>query len=140
MSGPENTFIAAVHKHLPPMEQLYRMKNNNMYNGGIADCWYSSKFDLWIEWKFIVVPKRPDTMIDLHAGKKPSMSALQREWLAERAREGRNVWVGIGSKDGGFILRLRAKWESPFPAAWAIAHMRTRKDLANEIRDFVEGR
>jgi hypothetical protein len=88
------------------------MKNHNQYNGGIADCWYSATRDLWIEWKFIVVPKRDATVIDLHAGKKPSMSALQAEWLRRRQLEGRNVWVGIGSKDGGVILRDRRVWES----------------------------
>ena len=51
--GPENAFIASIHRHLPSPETLYRMKNHNEYNGGIADCWYSGKRDLWIEYKFI---------------------------------------------------------------------------------------
>ena len=58
--GPENNFISSVHKHLPM--KLYRMKNNNPYNGGIADVWYSgSKADLWIEYKFVKLPARDTT-------------------------------------------------------------------------------
>jgi hypothetical protein len=140
VSGPENTFIAAVHRHLPPESELYRMKNHNTYNGGIADCWYSGVRDLWIEWKFIVVPKRDDTLIDLHAGKKPSMSVLQADWLRRRSLEGRNVWVGIGSADGGVLLKNRRYWESTFDAAYFRHQLKSRKDLAAEIAAFVQGK
>jgi hypothetical protein len=141
MSGPENTFIQAVHRHLPPEGEVYRMKNHNQYNGGIADCWYSAKLDLWIEWKFIVVPKRDDTVIDLHyhaPKSQPIMSALQREWLKERHREGRNIWVGIGSKDGGVILR-DLDWESPLTAKQFRNLLQSRKEVAAEIAAFVQG-
>jgi hypothetical protein len=140
VSGPENTFIASVHRHLPSESELYRMKNNNMFNSGIADCWYSAARDLWIEWKFVIVPKRDDTMIDLHAGKKPAMTALQREWLRRRHEEGRNVWVGIGSKDGGVILTDPRYWEQPFDAAWFRAKLFPRYDLACKIAAFCQGK
>ncbi len=139
MSGPENTFIQAVHKHLPPIDTLYRMKNHNQFNGGIADCWYSGDEDLWIEWKFIIVPKRDDTLIDLHSGKKPSMSALQKEWLSRRYNEGRNVWVGIGSANGGIFLDHPNDWEKPFTAEDFRYKTLTRKEMATEIAAFVQG-
>lgn len=141
MSGPENTFIHSVHKHLPYEEAggPYHMKNNNMYNSGIADCWYSGKRDLWIEWKFVEVPKRDDTLIDLHRGKKPAMSVLQRNWLRDRRKEGRNVWVGIGSKDGGILLTIPEAWEHPFTAKHFRTWTKTRKELAGEILAFVQG-
>lgn len=88
---PEGTFIASVHKHLP--EGLYRQKNHNPYNGGIADVWYSGERDLWVEYKFLVLPKRDTTVIDLVGGKEPSISRLQQEWLHSRHCEGRNVGV-----------------------------------------------
>jgi hypothetical protein len=89
---PENTFISSVHKHLPV--ELYHMKNNNPYNSGIADVWYSGvEQDLWVEYKFLVIPKRGDTVIDLVGGKNPSISALQQTWLKDRDVEGRNVGV-----------------------------------------------
>lgn len=91
---PENTFIASVHKFLP--RELYRQKNHNQYNGGIADVWYSGpKADLWVEYKFEVLPKRDDTIVPI------DLSPLQREWLTSRHGEGRNVGVVVGCKEGG---------------------------------------
>lgn len=135
MSGPENTFIASVHKHLPPMDEFYRMKNHNLYNGGIADVWYSQVVDLWIEYKFLIIPKRPDTVIDLRSGKKPSISALQVEWLTERRREGRNVWMIVGSKEGGVIDTTLSLFK-PINAADFRGQLRSRAEIAQHIRTF----
>ena len=132
---PESTFIASVHKHLPPT--LYRVKNNNEYTAGIADVWYSGARDLWIEYKFIAVPKRPETRIDLLTGKNPAISYLQQEWLRSRHGEGRSVGVIVGSKDGGIWLPGVA-WEQPFTAKDFLAHLRTRKDLADTILKEVQ--
>ena len=132
---PESTFIASVHKHLPPT--LYRVKNNNEYTAGIADVWYSGVHDLWVEYKFIVVPKRPETRIDLLTGKNPAISYLQQEWLRSRHGEGRSVGVIVGSKDGGIWLPGVA-WEQPFTAKDFLAHLRTRKDLADTILKEVQ--
>ena len=128
--GPENNFISSVHTHLPA--GLYRMKNHNVYVGGIADVWYSGVSDLWVEYKFIAVPKRPETRIDLLTGKNPAISYLQQEWLRSRHGEGRSVGVIVGSKDGGVWLPGVA-WEQPFAAKDFLAHLRTRKDLADTI-------
>ena len=136
MTTPENTFIASVHAHLPPPSKLYRMKNHNAYTAGVADSWYSGQGpgsrDLWIEWKFIKVPVRDDTLI------VPNLSALQTDWLNERYVEGRNVWVGIGSKDGGIFLHAM-EWEQPFSAKEFRRTMFKRKELASMIASFVQG-
>lgn len=132
---PETTFIASVHKHLPPT--LYRVKNNNGYTAGIADVWYSGVHDLWVEYKFIAVPKRPETRIDLLTGKNPAISYLQQEWLRSRHGEGRSVGVIVGSKDGGIWLPGVA-WEQPFTVKDFLAHLRTRKDLADTILKEVQ--
>ena len=132
--GPENTFIGSVHKHLPV--QLYRMKNHNEYNSGIADCWYSGKRDLWIEYKFIEVPKRDTTVIDLVGGKNPPLSALQQEWLKERHNEGRNVWVIVGCKEGGVLYR-NLGWEPVADTGSFRGWIQSRKDLATEIANFT---
>lgn len=108
------------------------MKNHNEYNGGIADCWYSARRDLWIEWKFVAIPKRDATPI------VPALSALQQEWLKDRLKEGRNVWVGIGSKTGGVILR-DLEWEQPITARDFRARIVDRKTLAGVIAGFVQG-
>lgn len=98
---PETVFINSVHAHLD-RGLLYWMKNHNDYVGGIFDCWYSGKAkkstDFWIEYKFVVLPKRDSTMI------VPDLSSLQTEWGTERNREGRNVAVIVGCKEGGVYL------------------------------------
>lgn len=134
MSQPENTFIASVHKHLPA--SLYRMKNHNQYNGGIADVWYSGKRDLWIEYKFIAVPARDDTEINLITGKAPSISYLQQKWLRERHAEGRRVVVIVGSKAGGIWLP-DVSWDGTYTAGGFRGHIKTRSELADLIQNWT---
>jgi len=135
--GPENTFMASVHRYLPPV--VYHMKNHNPYVGGIPDVWYSGRRgDLWVEWKYVTMPKRPSTVIDLVGGKNPPLTPLQQQWLRERAEEGRNVAVIIGSKQGGVMLTHGA-WMTSFTAAYFAAHLISRKDLAERIVEEVHG-
>lgn len=134
--GPENSFIGSVHKHLPV--GLYRMKNHNQYNGGIADVWYSGNRDLWIEYKFIKLPVRDDTVIDLVGGKKPDLSALQQEWLTQRDAEGRDVGVIVGCKEGG-VWFPGISWDRPYPAGAFRKALRTRPELAKLICSLTGG-
>lgn len=146
---PENTFRASVHKYFD-LAKLHHEKMSNPYRAGGADDWYSGKpqahramtgavtRDLWVEWKFIVVPVRDDTMIDLVSGKKPPLTALQQHWLRERYNEGRNVAVGIGSAGGGVLL-WNLKWEMSIPAKEFRNSTVSRAVLAKQITDFVQG-
>ena len=129
-SKPETTFIASVHKHLPV--SLYRMKNHNQYNGGIADVWYSGGSDLWVEYKFLVLPKRGATVIDLINGKDPSISYLQQDWLKSRHAEGRNVGVIVGCKEGG-VWFPGISWDTTYTTEWFREHTLSRKELADRI-------
>ena len=125
MATPENTFIGSVHRHLP--KGVYSLKNHNQYNGGIPDVWYSGPAgDLWIEYKFIVPPKREDILIT------PNLSALQIEWLNCRSKEGRRVGVIIGSKDGGVWLPNLA-WVDPLKTVEFRRQTRSRSELAGVI-------
>jgi hypothetical protein len=131
--GPENNFIASVHRHLPAT--VYRMKNHNQYNGGIADCWYSGpKGDIWIEYKYAEVPKRPDTTINLCDTK--FLSALQQDWLQGRYSEGRSIAVILGSKDGGLWLP-GLSWQAPIRADYFKSWTLTRGTLAAFIVEHV---
>lgn len=131
MSKPENTFISSVHRHLPVA--LYRMKNHNVYNGGIADVWYSGREgDPWIEYKFLVLPKRDDTTINLTTGKNPMLSALQQDWLRGRYNEGRSVHVVVGCKEGG-VWFSELEWEQPYTTKQYRNLMMTRQEIAQEI-------
>lgn len=132
MSKPETTFTGAVHKHLPPGRQdPYWMKNNNLYTSGIWDVWYSGvAADLWVEYKFLVLPVRPKTTIYL------GLSELQLEWGRERAAEGRNLAVIVGCTEGGVIFRDR-DWEHPITAEAFRAALLPRKEIAEWIMKFT---
>jgi hypothetical protein len=129
MATPENTFIASVHRHLPV--GLYHLKNHNQYNGGIPDVWYSGPAgDLWIEYKFIVLPKRDDTIIT------PNLSELQKDWLRRRHSEGRKLGVVIGNKNGGVWFPDLA-WESPLKTVEHRSQTLSRSDLAGVIAALI---
>ena len=129
MATPENTYIQSIHRWLPV--DLYRMKNHNQYNGGIADVWYSgTKADLWIEYKFTVLPKRDSTLV------VPDLSPLQVDWLTKRSKEGRRVGVIIGSKEGGVWLP-DTTWLEPMAAGDFRKLMMPRSELAEVITKIV---
>ena len=128
--GPETTFIASVHRHLP--KSLYWMKNHNQFNSGIADCWYDGpNGDLWVEYKFITIPKKPDTMIEI------GLSERQLLWLGDRYDNGRNVAVIVGCKEGG--VWFSTKWEEPMSAATFRFRLMTRMVLAKNIVRLCHG-
>lgn len=136
---PETRFYSSVHKHLPPEVLFHREKMTNPYRGGTWDHWYDgAQRDLWIEWKFIVLPKRDETPIDLCGGKKPPLSHLQQEWGRGREANGRNVWVGVGCSEGGVLLKSRTLWDLPFSTGWFRQQLMDRKHLANEILTFCQ--
>lgn len=129
MATPENTFIGSVHRHLPV--DIYHMKNHNQYNGGIPDVWYSGPAgDLWVEYKFVVIPKRPETIV------KVELSELQKDWLSSRHREGRNVAVVVGSKEGG-VWFDGLEWTHGCSAGDFRKQLVSRNDLANRINATV---
>lgn len=129
---PENSFIASVGRHFPSSTEPHREKMSNPYTSGTADMWYSGKRDLWVEYKYILVPARDDTLIDLVKGKSPELSVLQQHWLEGRHKEGRQVRVIVGSKDGGVILKYPF-WMQPISAKAFRASMMTRKEIAEAI-------
>lgn len=135
---PENNFISSVHRHLPA--KLYRMKNHNVYNAGIADCWYSGVGgDLWIEYKFLVLPKRDSTVIDLVGGKDPALSHLQQAWLTDRHNEGRQVGVVVGCKEGGAWFP-GTTWKATYTTEVLRAALVSRQEVAKTILNYMEGR
>lgn len=127
---PETTFSAALHKRLP--NQIYRMKNNNPYTGGVPDCWYSALGgDLWVEYKYL--PTVPVTAV---IQPLKLLSALQAKWLNDRHKEGRNVAVIIGCPKGGVIL-TRGAWLNEIPAKNFIALLRSKEELADWLQEQV---
>lgn len=131
---PENVFIDSVHRHLPV--ELYRVKNHNEYHAGIADVWYDSTRDMWVEYKFLVLPVRDTTVIDLVGGKNPPITPLQQEWLTARHDNGRKVGVIVGCKDGG-VWFPGTTWKQPLTAGEFRLRLISRKELALLIVDCV---
>ncbi len=134
--GPENTFIASVHRYLPA--DLYHMKNHNEYVGGVADVWYDGKRDLWVEYKFIKVPVRDTTVIDLVGGKDPAISYLQQAWLLERDANGRSVGVIVGSEKGG-VWFPGGSWNRTYTASEFRGLLLSRSKLADIICSLTRG-
>jgi hypothetical protein len=138
-SKPESTFTAGVHRFLPPADELHREKMHNPYRGGTADYWYSGRAsDLWVEYKFIMVPSRDDTAISLCSGRNPTLSALQQDWLSRREAEGRRVWVIVGCKVGGVVMRSETEWRRAWRASEFRHAILNRADIAQEILNCVE--
>lgn len=133
MSKPETTFTAGVHKHLPPgRSEPYWMKNNNIYTAGIWDVWYSGfGRDLWVEYKFITLPKRETTLID------PGLSELQKDWGKDRIDEGRNMAVIVGCKEGGVIMTKQTEWMRPWTRTEFMSRLQSRADIAEWIMGFT---
>jgi len=123
---PENTFIASVHRLLPVA--VYRQKNHNPYNSGIPDCWYSGdRNDLWVEYKFVELPKRADTLVPIN------LSELQKRWIECRHAEGRRVGVIVGCKEGG-VWFPGVTWNRPISKDDFNSQLLGRLALAETIR------
>ncbi|WP_025915467.1 hypothetical protein [Herminiimonas sp. CN] len=127
---PETTFYAGVHKHLPA--DLHREKMHNPYRGGTWDFWFSGLADLWVEYKFVVLPKRDSTPVDV------TLSDLQKDWGGGRHFEGRNLAVIVGCKEGGVILENLA-WERPLSCADFKKQLRSRVEIARWIAHTTGG-
>ena len=133
-SKPENTFIGSVHKHLPADGNPYREKNFNSMRGGTPDVFYSGKKRcFWVEYKFVEIPKRPDTLIQIEC------SALQLAWLRGRYTEGRSCLVIVGSKEGGVIITDPREWDQPIPAKEFRERLISRRDMAGWLKKRAMG-
>lgn len=127
MATPENSFIAGVHRHV----QCYAEKMANPYRGGTPDVWYSgTACDLWIEYKFVTLPKKPDTLVI------PSLSSLQKKWLQDRSEEGRHVAVVVGTTHGGVVLKIFEAFNGIRSADFR-KQIISRKEIAVFISNFV---
>lgn len=94
----EHTFIRRIHKEI--ISPIYYWKIRDDYAGGVPDAWYcgTEGRTLFVEYKYVAVPKRPQTLV------KAKLSTLQYSWLRERQCAGVPVWVIIGSAKGGAIF------------------------------------
>ena len=100
MPNPESRFTSNLRKDMSKIHPaVYTLKVMTYGNNGVPDM-YASAYprDIWVELKWITLPKREDTRIT------PNLSSLQLNWLLHRELEDRNVCVIIGSKEGCCIM------------------------------------
>lgn len=126
---PENNFIASVHKHLVP--QVYAEKMYNPLRGGTPDVYYEGGKHLWVEYKFIEVPKRPETRI------VPELSALQKLWLRRSFVATGRACVIVGCKAGGVVFSAPGTWEVGVSAQEFELALQRRDELARYIERLV---
>lgn len=125
---PENQFVSGVHEYLPPEAGFPRHKTHNPYIAGIWDWYYAGGLrTLWVEYKFIKVPKRADTLV------LPALSALQTKFgdslkpcATERA-------VIVGCKEGAVIFMDDA-WKESITAAQFRLRIISRRELATWLQ------
>ena len=143
---PETRFIASVNRRLPLKRRresaaarqrygfaIHYEKMANPWSSGAADCWYSGRRDLWVEYKYLPrLPARADI--------RPErlLSAQQLDWLSERAKEGRNVCVIIGCPEGGAILAPQ-ELETAISLPAFKARTLTPEALARRLIALIEG-
>ena len=127
---PETTFSKGVLAHIP--RDVYHMKNNNPYLGGVPDLWFSgNSADLWVEMKYLPRVPRRDSVVPTEL-----LSKLQAQWLERRHKEGRQVAVIIGCPDGGVVLP-GITWQDEISATSFVARIQSRPALAQWIIERV---
>lgn len=126
-SKAETTFAASVNNWLKG-SNIYFEKMNNPYRGGTPDFYYEGpNGSKWVEYKFIVVPKRDSTLI------VPDLTALQLAWLKRNFENGNEPWVVIGHRAGGVVMAHPQLWEEGLRCDEFLDHTVSRDDIALEI-------
>ena len=78
-----------MHRHLSP--EIYRWKIHDTHTGGVPDAYYCGPGDsLWIEYKYIKLPKRASTLVQLN------LSELQKIWLTRAYEWRQSVAIVVG--------------------------------------------
>ena len=125
----EHSFVKAVHRHLP--KDLIRWKIRDTFTGGVPDAYYCGpSSSLFVEYKFIKLPKRPDTIVKLN------LSALQLEFLGKLNDFNQPVAViaGFISKNNIFSLYLDAKaWTTNWGQEYYMENAISTKETATKI-------
>jgi len=130
----EHSFVKAVHRHLP--KDLIRWKIRDTFTGGVPDAYYCGpSSSLFVEYKFIKLPKRPDTIVKLN------LSALQLEFLGKLNDFNQPVAViaGFISKNNIFSIFLSdAVWTKPLSVAYYSENKISVANIAQRISTMCQ--
>jgi hypothetical protein len=92
----ESQYTAAINQAVRRHPPAYAWKISDRFTAGIPDAYYSgNNGDLWVEYKWLGKPTK--------ALPKPALSELQKDWLLNQHRNGRNVAVIVGTPERSVI-------------------------------------
>lgn len=122
MRKKETKFIERLVKKLP--SSVFHWKIHAAFANGTPDSWFSDdKGDLWVEFKWV-----DEAILGVEAG----ATALQRYWLNQRHKEGRNVAIIVGSPTGVALLR-NEEWNRPIES-FDLSIQDTATWISNEVK------
>ena len=130
----EHGYVKSVHRHIP--SHIYRWKINDNYAGGVPDAFYCDIGGmLFVEYKYIPkVPKRGTTYI------VPSLSELQKLWLAGRENQNVAVIVVLGTPLGSIVFSSNRTWERGITRDELDLYALPAKEVARIIVDHCIGK
>jgi hypothetical protein len=104
-------------------QECFIQSMSSLAMAGTPDLWISGRKDLWCEVKEDLMTK---------GAIKPKLSELQKSWLTNRWKEGRNVAVIVGCANKEAILYLDNTWDRHS------ADRRPLKDVIAQILELVK--
>tara|TARA_B100000401_G_C52680497_1_gene659433 strand:+ start:398 stop:835 length:438 start_codon:yes stop_codon:yes gene_type:complete len=125
----EHSFVKSVHRKLD--KSVYVWKIADRYSGGVPDAMYAGPAGiLFIEYKYIKLPKRPTTII------KTGLSPLQEQWITQMQQWKHPTWLVIGAEKSCLILNKLTKNIS---TAYYLKNQTDTNTLARLITDVTQG-
>ena len=107
MTMNEHTFIAKIHKRLPP--DVFRWKINDTNQAGVPDAMYRGPAGLlFVEYKWLnSLPKKETTPV------KINVSPIQSNWLMGHYSHGQKIAVIVGTPENGALIHTKTSWRFP---------------------------
>ena len=125
----ETGYIKSVHRQLS--SDVYRWKINDRFTNGVPDAWYCGHSgSIWVEYKYVDLPARDDTLV------KALLSKNQLQWLRDRYAQNENVAVVVGSPEGALWAMHKHNVELVYDGVRKddfLKNARTPKEIAREI-------
>lgn len=112
-------------------------KIHDSFAGGVPDSYYEGmKQDLWVEYKWVNLPKRDSTIIDLSNPDK-YLSKLQQLWLVRRHELGRNDAIVIAGHSEGVTIFKNLEWKTPLTKQEFIAKGMSKKAAQQLLLSWI---
>lgn len=128
----EHSFRKSFERNLKK-ELSWIWKIHDAFAGGVLDAYYEGyKNDLWVEYKWVNLPKRNTTIIDLSNPDK-YLSKLQQRWIHRRVALKRDDVVVIAGHAQGCNLYFNEEWLEPRTREDFLARSVSVKEARNKL-------